>query len=192
MFEQLGKEFMTFSNNKWRNWAFKSPLILWRMGLGPVMGHIFSLITVKGRKSGLPRHVLTEYLRDGDSLYVFCAYGEKSQWYKNLMADPRATVQTWKSPEPMKASLVADDDEILRVVDGFRPRDPLTLQWYFDNKGIDLNSNEDILANKEQIDIFRFDPTDEPTPLPLTVDLAWIWPLLLLLRRRRRRRDRRR
>ena len=102
MFEQFGKDFMTFSNNKWRNWAFKSPLILWRMGLGPVMGHIFSLITVKGRRSGLPRHVLTEYLRDGDSLYVFCAYGAKSQWYKNLMADPHATVQTWKSPEPMK------------------------------------------------------------------------------------------
>ncbi len=193
MFEEFGRKFMTYSDSKWRKWAFKSPLVLWRMGLGPIMGSIFSLITVTGRKSGKPRHFLTEYYRDGDRLYVACAYGEKAQWYKNLMADPRATVQTWMGTERMKATLVTDGDEILKVVEGFRPRDPLTLHWYFEQKGIDLDSSEDILANKDRVHFFRFEPTEDLTPLPLTVDLAWIWPLLMLLgrqaRKRRRRRD---
>ncbi len=186
-FEKLGRDFMTYSDSRLRKWLFKTPLVLWRMGLGPLLGHIFCLLTMRGRKSGEPRHFMTEYYRDGEKLYVACAYGEQSQWYKNLMADPYVTVQTWKGAEPMKATRVTDGTELLKFVEGFRKRDPITLQWYLEGKGIDQNSAEDILAHKTDLHIFRFDPTDHPTPLPMTVDLAWIWPLLLLLRPRRRR-----
>ncbi len=183
-FEKFGRDFMTYSDSWLRKLAFKTPLVLWRMGLGPLLGRIFCLLTMRGRKSGEPRHFMTEYYRDGEKLYVACAYGEKSQWYKNLMADPYTTVQTWKGPEPMKAARVTDSAELLRFVEGFRKRDPLTLEWYLKGKGIDMNSPEDILAHKADLHIFRFDPTDHPTPMPMTVDLAWIWLVFLLLRPR--------
>ncbi len=190
-FEKFGRDFMTPSDNRWRKLAFKAPLVLWRMGLGPLLGHIFVVITTKGRKSGEARHFMTEYYRDGEKLYVVCAYGPKAQWYKNLMADPYATIQTWKGPERMKATRVTDTDEIMAVIAGFWQRDPVTVKWYFDAKGIDTTNQEDVAAKKDSLHIFRFDPTAAPTPMPLTVDLAWIWPVLLLLRPRRRREKRR-
>ena len=51
---------------------FKSPLIWWRMGLGPLMSHQalagnkMLVLTSWGRKSQLPRHTMLTYVSAGD------------------------------------------------------------------------------------------------------------------------------
>jgi len=40
---------------------------------------------------------------------------------------------------------------------------------------------EDIIAKKDRIYWFRFDPTDETTPPPLEADLVWVLPAALLV-----------
>ena len=188
--DKFGREFMSYPTSKWRQLAFKAPLILWRMGLGPLMGHHVLVITAKGRKTGLPRHTMTEFHVMKGKIYVPCAFAPKAQWYKNIVADPCVTVQTWQGAEAMTATRVTDDEELLAVVELMRKNNPVMIEWYFDTKGVDL-TREGILDNKDDIYLLRFDPTEEQTPFPLEADLAWIWPVLLvvaLLKKCKRRR----
>lgn len=39
-------------------------------------------------------------------------------------------------------------------------------------------TREEFLARKDRFCLVTFDPTGEPTPPPLEVDLAWLWPVV--------------
>lgn len=185
---------MQYPVKEWQKLAFKAPVHLWRLGLGPIIGHIFILITHTGRKSGLPRRTMTEYHTLGGKKYVPCAFGKRSDWYKNIAADPRVTIQTARGAESVIARRVTDDYELVRAYDLLKRRNPIMLKWYLDSLGI-RDDPSDVVAKKDRITIFTFDPTDEPTPPPLEADLAWMsilvaaawlgWVVYRLSRRRK-------
>lgn len=168
---------------------FKAPLVTWRLGLGPLVGKIILLLTTYGRKSGLPRHAMVEYYKHNGHKYAVSAFGEKSQWYRNIETDPRVTIQTADGTEAATAIRVSDDRELLEVVDLFYAHDAPLTSWYLNSLGIERNP-ESILANKNRLYFVRFEVGESGAPRGLDVDLAWIWPLallaLLLLPRRRR------
>lgn len=169
---------------------FKLPLLFWRLGMGPVSGQLFLVLTTTGRKSGLPRRTMVEYTRMGGRKYSPCAFGERANWYQNIAADPQVTVQSADGTERMKATRVTDDKELLALIEHGLRASPMMLKWYFNLLGIDFEQEEDILAHKEKIFFIRFDPVEEITPPGLEVDLAWIWPLLVLLALGKRRKHR--
>ena len=54
------------------------------------------LLTTTGRKSGRPRTTPLGYLSDGERMVLVASYGgddRHPQWYRNLQANPEATVQ---------------------------------------------------------------------------------------------------
>lgn len=171
---------MIYPANPWMKALAKAPIVLWRMGLGPLLGRVFILITHTGRKSGLPRRTMTEYHVLNGRKYVPCAFGERAQWYKNIMADPHVTIQTADGTEHVIARRVTDDDELLAVYDLLRRRNPLMLNWYLESMGIEP-TRDGLLAGKDRVYILTFEPTDEPTPPPLEADLTWVWWVLALL-----------
>jgi len=182
------------SHPLWKALA-RSPILLWRMGLEKVLGQVFALITVTGRKSGLSRRIVTEYCPYRGKLYIPAAYAPRAQWYRNLMADPRATVQTWQGAESLRVTRVTDPDELVAVCAAFRRRNPLMMDAYLRGLGIQPGDAVELAAKRDRVYILRFDPIDAPTPPPLEADLRWVWPvalgaLLLWQRLRRRRNDR--
>jgi deazaflavin-dependent oxidoreductase (nitroreductase family) len=76
-------------------------LLMWRLGLGawvnawPEVGGRIMVITHTGRKSGLKRHSPVNYALIGGELYCTAAFGEASDWYHNIMANP--AVEVWLS-----------------------------------------------------------------------------------------------
>ena len=50
------------------------------------------LLTTRGRKTGLPREVLLPCERSSDSIIVISTYGWRSNWIRNLKADPSVQV----------------------------------------------------------------------------------------------------
>ena len=105
--------------------------------------------------------------------YVPCAFGPRSDWFKNINADPRVTIQTSHGTEHVIAARVTDDREVLAVYNLFMRRDPPLTRWYLDS--LDIQPNQaDVLAKKERINWFRFDPTNEDTPPALETDLGWV------------------
>jgi deazaflavin-dependent oxidoreductase (nitroreductase family) len=76
--------------------AFRAPIWLYRANLGFLLGGRFLLLKHTGRKSGLTRQTVLEVVKhDPDSkiYYVASGYGEKSDWYKNIMANPQVSIK---------------------------------------------------------------------------------------------------
>lgn len=75
---------------------FRAPIYLYRIRLGWLLGGRFLLLNHIGRKSGLPRQAVVEVVRhdEGSDTYVIASgFGEKSQWFQNLMHNPDVTIQ---------------------------------------------------------------------------------------------------
>jgi deazaflavin-dependent oxidoreductase (nitroreductase family) len=178
-YQQNQKGLMSYPSDEWRRLMFKAPLILWRMGLGPIIGRVILVLTHTGRKSGLPHHTMVEFHQLDGVIYVPCAFGSRSDWYKNITVDPHVTIQTAYGIQHAIAVRVNDDQELLAVYDLFLRRDPPLTRWYLDSLGIQPD-HQDIIAKKERIYWFRFDPTNEPTPASLQSDLIWVLPITWL------------
>ncbi len=66
---------------------------LYSIGLGLVVGKIILLLTTTGRKSGLKRVTPLQYEEINGKYYLGSARGIKSDWYRNIKADPRVEIR---------------------------------------------------------------------------------------------------
>lgn len=153
---------------------FRSPIVLWRMGLGPLAGRLFMIMTTTGRRSGQPRRAAIEYHVFGGRKYVFAGW-PASDWYQNMLRDPRMTIQTCAGAESVTGRRVTDDAELAAAWD-FAMRDPV-IQMAMALLNARL-TREDFIAQKDRYHIVTFDPTDQPCPPPLEADLVWLLPAL--------------
>ncbi|NJL94273.1 MAG: nitroreductase family deazaflavin-dependent oxidoreductase [Anaerolineae bacterium] len=169
---------LPYPRQPWIKWLYKSPILLWRLGLGVLVGRLFMIMTTTGRKTGQPRHTAIEYHRFQGRLMICSAWGAHSQWYKNLQADPRVTIQTSAGTQAMLARrLITEAD--LRLGYAHVMQNP-TLQRWFRALGFDLTW-EDFWARRSTVYLLTFEPTDAPTPPGVHMDLAWAWGALLIL-----------
>jgi deazaflavin-dependent oxidoreductase (nitroreductase family) len=116
-----------------RRWFFRAPVLMYRVGLGGLMPAQVMLTTV-GHKSGRPRLVVVDVLKHDaatDTYYVASAYGPRSDWYRNLQANPELQVQVgWRKLRARAATLPPDGAEEL-VLDLWRQHGRL-YRLYFD------------------------------------------------------------
>lgn len=159
---------------------FKAPTLTWRLGLGPLSGKLFLLLTTTGRKSGLPRQAMLEYYRHNGRKYVVSAFGERSDWYRNLQKNTRVTTQTNDGTESVYAVRVTDADELWQVLQTFMQHDAPLTRWYLNSNAVEF-SREAVAANRDRLHFIRFDPRLDAAPTGQDVDLAWIWPLTMLV-----------
>lgn len=153
-------------------WSFRLPILLFRLGLGPIVGRLFMILSTTGRKSGLPRRHAIEFHAFAGRKYVFSAWGEKADWYRNLQADPRVTIQTADGVESMRARRITGDDDLAQAFRAFESN--AILKNWVKTLGVQLTLDE-FLAHRDQLFLVTFDPTEDPTPLPLPIDLKWVW-----------------
>lgn len=74
---------------------YRLPIWLFHVHLGWLLGNRFLLLTHTGRKSGLPRQNVLEvlqYERPSSTYYVLAAWGEKSDWVRNVMKTPEVAI----------------------------------------------------------------------------------------------------
>lgn len=65
---------------------------LYALGLGPLVGRLILLLTTTGRKSGLPRVTPLQYEESDGAILVGSARGRKSDWFRNVVANPHVLV----------------------------------------------------------------------------------------------------
>jgi deazaflavin-dependent oxidoreductase (nitroreductase family) len=164
-----------YPSNPIVKYAFKAPVWGWRLGLGPLAGRLFLILTTTGRSSGLPRRTALEYFAWRGRMYVFSAWGDRAQWYKNILTDPRVTLQTAHGTEPAVARRLTAADELTEAF-GFVERHRFLRRW-LDLLGVEITLDE-FITHRERYTLLTFDATDEPTPAPQSPDLVWVWPVL--------------
>ncbi|MGV9283676.1 nitroreductase family deazaflavin-dependent oxidoreductase [Streptomyces sp. NPDC003730] len=74
-----------------------------------------TLLETTGRVSGLPRRTPVGGRRTGDSFWLVSEFGERSQYVRNIRADPRVRVRLRGRWYPGTAHLLPDDDPLARL-----------------------------------------------------------------------------
>ncbi|WP_086739124.1 nitroreductase family deazaflavin-dependent oxidoreductase [Streptomyces glaucescens] len=74
-----------------------------------------TLLETTGRVSGLPRRTPLGGRRVGDSFWLVSEFGERSQYVRNIQADPRVRVRIGGRWYSGTAHLLPDDDPVARL-----------------------------------------------------------------------------
>lgn len=85
----------------------------------PVMRHLpfQTLLETTGRKSGLPRTTPLGGRRIGDAFWFVSEFGDRSQYIRNIMANPNVRVRLKGRWHRGTAVLLPDDDANARMRD---------------------------------------------------------------------------
>ena len=159
----------------------KGMVPLWRLGLARMMnlwpevgGRILVLEHV-GRKSGTPYRAPVNYAAIGDDIYVIAAFGQKTHWYRNILAAPETAVWLPDGRWLARAEDASDDSERLAIM-----RQVLT------NSGLVAPmlglhprqmSDETLDEATSTYRILRFRPTRWEDSPDGPGSLAWVWPV---------------
>lgn len=107
-------------------WIVRAPIGLFRAGLGFLFAGRLLLLEHVGRVSGEPRYVVLEtVLRRGrDEVIVASGFGEKAQWFRNIVASPRCHISIGtRRRVPAFATVLSMDDADV-VLDQYRSVHP--------------------------------------------------------------------
>jgi deazaflavin-dependent oxidoreductase (nitroreductase family) len=99
---------------------FRAPIWLYKLNLGWLMGGRMLKMTHTGRKSGQPRQVVLEVVKHDpahDTYYIAAAWGGKSDWVKNIQANPQVHVQVGRRHLDMIAELLSPEESEAVILD---------------------------------------------------------------------------
>jgi deazaflavin-dependent oxidoreductase (nitroreductase family) len=90
-------------------------------------GDDFGYLTTHGRRSGEPHEIEIWFAADGDTLYVLSGGRDRSDWVRNLRAEPSVTFRVGNTTYSGAARVVAASDPEDRhartlVFDKYQPR----------------------------------------------------------------------
>jgi deazaflavin-dependent oxidoreductase (nitroreductase family) len=157
---------------------FKTPLIWWRMGLGPILGQVMLVLTTWGRKSKLPRHTMLSYTLYNGRAYLLSGWGDHTDWYRNVLDNSHVTVQRGAHPYSALARRVTEVEEyaaVARIL--FQTGGDSHFRPWLQSLAIDYDPN-DLIAKRDRVYMVALDPTDEPGPPPMPSDLTWVWGVI--------------
>jgi deazaflavin-dependent oxidoreductase (nitroreductase family) len=86
----------------------------------------YCYLTTTGRRSGRPREIEIWFGLDGEVLYMLSGGRDRSDWVKNLQAEPRVSVRIADEVTGGRARIVVDPEEDRKaralLVDKYGPR----------------------------------------------------------------------
>jgi deazaflavin-dependent oxidoreductase (nitroreductase family) len=139
-----------------------------------------------GRRSGLPRTTgLQQIYHDGDkgTYFVAAAYGPKSDWWRNVVANPQVTIDIGGDVLAVVAAPV-DPTEASRVMSAAIEHDPGLREKAFKHANVEISDPDGIAKVVATNPLMSFRTSDSlesspPTPAhmggsaePLTSDLS--------------------
>jgi deazaflavin-dependent oxidoreductase (nitroreductase family) len=128
----------------WRRLAARAPLLLFRAGLGPVLGKRFLLLHHVGRRTGLDRHVVLEIVAHETPLpgwTVASGFGPGSDWYRNLRAHPKTVVQVGNRYHAVTARFLTAADGA-QIMTDYARRHPRTARRLCAFMGLPADGSE--------------------------------------------------
>ena len=93
--------------------VFAVPAVLYRIGLGGMLGKRMLALTHRGRKTGKLRETVLEVLLfdpDSRESVVVSAYGTGADWYRNLRVQPALRVRTGRLDYLPEQRLLTPDE----------------------------------------------------------------------------------
>jgi deazaflavin-dependent oxidoreductase (nitroreductase family) len=79
-------------------------------------------ITVTGRKSGKSISNPVWFVLDGEQLYLLPVQGSDTQWYKNVLKNPKMNIKGGPAEGEFKVVPITDQKQVSSVVEKFREK----------------------------------------------------------------------
>ncbi|MGW6285647.1 nitroreductase family deazaflavin-dependent oxidoreductase [Streptomyces sp. NPDC055107] len=124
----------------WRRRLARLPITFFRLGLGPVFGRRLLLLHHTGRNSGLDRRVALEVVAHdrGEGVWFLASgFGPEADWYRNLRASPKTTIQVGNRHYAVTA-LFPSADEGGEIMARYAPAHPRTARRLCAFMGLDV------------------------------------------------------
>lgn len=129
-------------------WLFKAPAYLYRAGLGWMMGNRFVMIEHTGRKSGNTYQTVLEVIGlDEQSVDVAAAWGPKSDWLRNIQANPGIRVSMGKIRKAPATARVLDAAAAAKVFADYTEAHPRAAKTLSKSVGLPLDDPEAMAAS---------------------------------------------
>lgn len=133
--------------------------LLYRKFLYRLAGKAVLLLTTRGRKTGNPHTIGLQYELIDGRYYVGAADGEHADWYRNLKADPRVSVQAGARCFNALAETVSDTEQIAAFLEYRIKKRPLMMKLIMSMDGIKGNlAHENLLEYSKKIRLVILDP----------------------------------
>ena len=134
---------------------------LYSIGLGFLLGHIILLLTTTGRRTGLPRTTPLQYEEQDGKFYVVSVSGIKSDWYKNIVHDPRVFVRVGTRNFRGQAECTTDHSRIADLLELRLERHPALVRRILEADGLPRNpSREEIEDYSRGLAMVEITPLD--------------------------------
>lgn len=121
--------------------ALRLPVYLYRIGFGRLFGHRFLLLVHRGRRSGRVYRTTLEvvcYDEVTRESMVLSAWGERSDWYRNIRQEPALEIQTGGgSYVPKQRFLTPEENHA--VVSSYARRHPVSFRLLAKTLGYPLS-----------------------------------------------------
>jgi len=79
-------------------------------------------ITVTGRKSGRSISIPVWFVLDAEKLYLLPVQGSDTQWYKNVLKNPRIRIDARGQEAEFKTVVISDGKQVSSVIEKFREK----------------------------------------------------------------------
>lgn len=149
--------------NRLKRLIMRSPIGLYRMRLGGLLGSRFLLLEHTGRNSGLPRKTVLEVLETGEDAAPIIAsgFGERSQWCRNISIDPEIWITRGRTRTRAQAQRL-DHTQARAVFERYRINHARAAKMLGGRIGVSLV--DDLESAAEKLPLFRV------APHPIEVD----------------------
>ena len=88
------------------------PILAYKIGLGPLIGRVLLLLTTSGRKTGLARVTPLQYEMIDGIYHIGAVFGVKTDWVRNIQADPQVQVCVKGETFNGRAEVSTDPEDI--------------------------------------------------------------------------------
>lgn len=145
-------------------WLFKAPILQYRLGLGWMIGKYVLLLTTTGRKSGKPRQTPLEYRHDlqTDSFIIMAGWGGKTDWCRNVTANPFVQVQAGQRKFTSRAERLSDAEVAAHLMEATRVNPKSAQIWSrWSGEPVSVDDPNSLLRAAKHFPSFRLKPLEE-------------------------------
>jgi deazaflavin-dependent oxidoreductase (nitroreductase family) len=143
--------------SRFTRFMMRAPIGLYRVGLGGLLGRRFLLLEHTGRRSGVARRTMLEVMErdDTDAPIIVSGFGDRSDWYRNITADPAVAYTSGRRRVEATAKRLGPA-EALAVFERYRVEHPKAAAVIGRRLGVSLV--DDLEAAAAVLPLFRLAP----------------------------------
>jgi deazaflavin-dependent oxidoreductase (nitroreductase family) len=138
---------------------FRAPIYIYRFGVGFILGERFIRLKHWGRVSGNLNETVIEVIdqdKPSGKVYSASGFGEKSQWFKNIILNENVYI-TIKSKEYKAKARVVSEEEAEDILLRYAESHPKSIKGVARLSGYEMDgSQQDVIEFSKIIKIIEF------------------------------------